>query len=214
MPTDTLRIQTPLRATACLLVGLVAAAATPDGAEAQRRDLAPDSIRRIQEVAPRHGPIGTVVHLHTENMPLQARIHVGVGARHIGFEALSETQQGEWGDITAELAIPEYWTWDRPLVLIIFNGLFSPIGLSQPFHVTNADGMVQRTGHVTDEGGSCLGFRDQDDYFYALDGPPDSLSPGDSVVIEGTIAEQGRCGEVDTIRVSEVVPAPPTPPTP
>lgn len=193
---------------------LVAVVGAPQAAEAQQRDIAPDSIRRIQTVEPRHGPIGTVVRVHTENMPLQARIHVGVGARHIGFEALSETQQGEWGDISADLAIPDYWTWDRPLVLIIFNGLFSPIGLSQPFHVTNDNGMIQRTGRVTDEGGSCLGFRDQDDYYYALEGPPESLEPGDAVVIEGAIAEQGRCGEVDTIRVAVVRPVPPTPPSP
>jgi hypothetical protein len=189
------------RAVRPLLLGLVMVVLAVQSGEAQRVDRAPDQIRHIQSVEPISGPPGTLVRVHTENLPIQARIHVGVGARHVGFEALAEVQQGEWGDVTAELQIPDYWTWDRPLVLIIFNGLFSPIGLSDPFHVTNASGMIQRSGRITDEGGDCVGFRDQDDYFYSLEGALGELKPGDDIVVEGALSESGRCGSDNTIRV-------------
>ncbi len=171
---------------------------------AQRVDRVPTTIKRIQDVEPTSGPPGTLVHVHTENLPIQARIHVGVGARHIGFEALTEVPQTELGEVTAELAIPNYWTWDRPLVLIIFNGLFSPLALSDPFHVTNADGMIQRMGRITDEGGNCVGFRDQDDYFYSLDDLAGEFSPGDNVTIEGVLESGSACGDQDTIRVVRI----------
>ena len=66
---------------------------TPNGAEAQRR-VAPDSLRMIQEIEPLYGPRGTVVTVYTENLPLQAKVHVGVGATRTGFEALAEGEQG------------------------------------------------------------------------------------------------------------------------
>ena len=77
-------------------LGLAVALALPGDVDAQRR-VAPDSLRMIQEIEPLHGPRGTVVTVYTENLPLQAKVHVGVGATRTGFEALAEGEQGMWG---------------------------------------------------------------------------------------------------------------------
>jgi len=188
---------------AMTVASLIWAALAPD-AMAQRpaRVYATiDSLRHIQSVEPRMGPPGTVVDVYTENLPPQAKIHVGVGAMRAGFEALAEGTQEIWGEVSATVTVPGYANWERPLVFIVFNGVFSPIGISDPFHVTDDNGMVQRTGRITDEGLGCVTLRDNDQYVYALNGDVGDLSPGDEVVVEGTITLNGPCGDADAIEV-------------
>ncbi len=187
---------------AVVLAGMSAlSTGNPEDAAAQRRFATIDSLRHIQSVEPRTGPAGTVVEIYTENLPPQARIHVGVGAMRAGFEALAEASQEIWGEVSASVRVPDYASWERPLVFIVFNGVFSPIGISDPFHVTNDEGMVRRTGRVTDEGLECVTLRDNDQYMYALSGDLAGLNPGDEVVVEGAISLSGPCGEADAIEV-------------
>jgi len=195
--------QPPFTARSALLFTVTSAilAATPPEAAAQRKFATIDSLRHIQSVEPRAGPPGTVVKVYTENLPLQARLHVGVGAMRAGFEALAEGTQDIWGEVSATVRIPAYATWERPVVFIVFNGVFSPIGISDPFHVTDGNGMVQRTGRITDEGLGCVTLRDNDQYMYALGGDVEGLSPGDEVVVEGAITLAGQCGGADAIEV-------------
>ena len=176
-------------------------AATSQNAAAQRKFATVDSLRHVQSVEPRTGPPGTVVEVYTENLPLQAKIHVGVGAMRAGFEALAEGTQEMWGEVSATVRIPDYATWERPLVFIVFNGIFSPIGISDPFHVTNEEGLVRRTGRITDEGLGCVTLRDGDQYMYALTGELGDLKPGDEVVVEGTVTVDGPCEGADQISV-------------
>ena len=171
---------------------------------AQRR-VAPDSLRRIQSVAPRSGPPGTPVSIYTENLPIQAKVHVGVGAVGSGFEAIAEGVQGQWGEITASVRVPASASWDHPIAFIIFNGNFSPTAISDPFHVTNADGVLRRKGRITDEGQACISMRDEDGYLYSLTGAPTALEPGDEVVVEGTFEGSSTCLEGDTIAVLRLV---------
>lgn len=192
-------------AAACLTV-----AAHPQDAEAQRRYATIDSLRHVQSVVPRSGPPGTEVEIYTENLPPQAKIHVGVGAMRAGFEALAEATQEMWGEVSATVRIPRYATWERPIVFIVFNGVFSPIGISDPFHVTDDRGWVRRVGRITDEGLECPTLRDADQYMYALAGDLadlGDLKPGDDVAVEGTVTVEGTatesspCGGADQIDV-------------
>jgi len=183
------------------LVLMLVFGAFPGDAEAQRRYATIDSLRHIQSVVPRSGPPGTQVEIYTENLPPQAKIHVGVGAMRAGFEALAEGTQQIWGEVSATVRVPDYASWERPIVFIVFNGIFSPIGISDPFHVTNDDGFVQRTGRITDEGLACVTLRDNDQYMYALAGDVAELKPGDEVVVEGPVTLSGSCSGADEIEV-------------
>ena len=172
---------------------------------AAQRCVNPDSLRQLQSVAPLSGPPGTRVEISSENLPLAARIHLAVGAIHAGFETLAEGSQGEWGDMSGELMIPESASWDRPLYVIALNGVFSPIGLSNPFHVTNEEGLVRREGQVTEELEACLTFRDEDELLYALTGELGTLNAGDQVTIEGIYLETSSCNEGSTIEVVRAI---------
>lgn len=176
------------------------------GAAQAHRVTAVDSLRHIQQMSPTTGPVGTVVSISTLNLPVQAKVHIGYGATRTGFEALFEVPQGIWGDISAEVTVPASAPWDRAIVFVAFNAIFSPIGLSSPFHVVNEEGMVRRTGRITEVGETCLMLRDQDDYLYTLIGDLSGLSVGDEVVVEGTYSETGPCLDGSTIRVVRVDP--------
>ena len=195
----------PALAPALLLGVLLAALALP--AEAQRR-VAPDSLRQIQEMEPRYGPAGTEVQIFTENLPLQAKVHLGIGATRTGFEALIEAEQGMWGEVGGTITIPENAPWDRAALLVAFDAIFAPIGLSAPFTVTRADGIFQRTGRITDEGVECPAMRDTDGFLYSLVGNTDGLEAGQSVVLQGRYVEASICQQGITMEVTEVLPPP------
>ena len=169
-----------------------------------QRGAAPDSLKHIQSMEPRSGPPGTEVVLFTENLPVQARIHVGVGAVGIGFEELAEVPQGQWGEVEASVRVPAYATWERAVVFIIFNGIFSPIGISDPFHVTNADGLVRRAGTISTAEPPCVGMRDDDGFQYALMGDLGGVEPGDRVVVEAVPSEYSACPDASALDVVRV----------
>lgn len=181
---------------------LLAAAALPALGQAHPNPATPDEIRKIQTIEPRSGPVGTEVRVYTENLPLQARVVVGIGAIGTGFEELGEARQGEFGEVGATVAIPETASWDRPVVFIIFNGNFAPTGLSDPFHVTNDDGLIYREGEITDEGEGCVAMRDKDGYLYTLIGDLGGAEPGDAIAVEGTFSVESDCAQGETIRVT------------
>jgi len=180
---------------------------SPIPVQAQRAHpvIAPDSLRRIQEVEPMHGPPGTRVTVYTGNLPPQAAVHLGVGSVGSGFEALATARQGMWGEVEGALTIPETAPWDRAVRIIAFNAIFAPIGLSDPFHVPRPDGLLRRTGTVTDEGVECLAFRDSDGHLYTLVGEIEGLAPRTNAVVEGRYVEASRCTQGSTIAVTRVV---------
>jgi len=174
----------------------------------------PGALRHIQEVEPRTGPPGTRVRIYTENMPPQGKVLVGVGAVGVGFEVLSEGDQGAWGDVTATLRIPDSATSDRPLRVIFLNGLFSPIGLSDPFHVTDARGLVQREGALSASGADCpLVLDDGHGESYELTGRVEGLRPGRVVMVEGRWSPEG-CARGGSLSVTRIVPPEPGTPGP
>lgn len=173
-------------------------------AQAHPNPATPDSLRQIQTMEPRIGPPGTEVSLYTENIPLQARVVVGLGAIGTGFEELGTGDQGEFGEIGATVSVPETATWDRAVVFIIFNGNFAPTGLSDPFHVTDEAGRIQRTGTIESQENGCVTFEDRDGYFYTLAGDVGGAETGGYFVVEGAASRSVACPHADTIEVDRM----------
>lgn len=179
----------------------------PGRAEGQNRIQPVDSLRLIQSISPRSGPVGTPVEVYSDNMPLEARFHVGVGATRSGFESLYEATQLDLGEIEVTLPIPSAVSRERAIVFVAFNAVFSPIAMSKPFHVTDEQGRFQRTGEVVSANGSCTTFRDVDSFEYELVGAVEGLRSGDEVVLEAEYVDESACVDGATIRVVEVAPA-------
>lgn len=189
-------------------VVLVLAALEPVEAQAQQRIAPVDSLRLIQSISPRSGPVGTPVEVYSDNMPLEARFHVGVGATRSGFEALYEATQLDLGEIAVTLPIPEAVSWERPIVFVAFNAVFSPIAMSKPFHVTDGEGRLRRTGHVVSSAGACTTFRDIDGYLYELVGATDGMRAEESTVVDAEYVDESGCVDGVVLRVLEAHAAP------
>lgn len=186
--------------------GVLFGALLPLAAALQADAQSAEDIRHVQSVEPLSGPVGTTVRVYTENLPYQASTHVGFGSSQVGFEVLAKADQDARGAVSAALDIPAWATWDRPLVLLVFNGLFNPIGRSDPFHVTNAEGLIQRSGSITHVEGDCVDFRDEDDFLYSLEGLLPEFDEGDEVIVEGVPTRSAQCGSGLAIRVEHVGP--------
>jgi len=186
---------------ACALV-----ASEPLHAQAHPSATAPEEIRRIQSISPQSGPPGTVVSVSTLNLPYEARVHVGVGAMGQGFEALTEAEQGRLGEIAVRVEVPADVPRDRPIVFVAFNAIFAPIGMSDPFHVTDEEGRVRRIGEVISREEGCVMFRDQDGYEYELTGATDDLPAEGTVRVDGVFFNTGPCSDGPTIGVSAARP--------
>ena len=129
-----------------------------------------------------------------------------MGAMEQGFEALTEAEQGRLGEIAVRVVVPEDTPSDRPIVFIAFNAIFAPIGMSDPFHVTDDEGKVTRIGRVVSREGGCVIFEDRDGYEYELGEGADELAIGSEVRLEGVLFDGGACSDGPIIGATEFTP--------
>lgn len=192
----------PVWAAASVVVLLAAALILPAPVRAQPVS---GGLLRIQSIEPGWGPVGTEIQVFTENLPYQAAVHVGLGGTRSGWEALARARQDGLGAVSAVVEVPGYAPWDKAQVVIIFDASFSPIAISDPFHVTDGRGRVRRSGRLARVREGCVVLVDDDGYGYALGGAVDPWQPGDAVVVEGTYHRPADgCGDAGAIRVERV----------
>jgi hypothetical protein len=163
--------------------------------------------RRIELIEPKSGPAGTVVRVNTEDMPVITPIRVGIGAAQAGFEAFQELLTGQEGDFDVTVEIPDWTSWERVHVFIVFDIYFRPIALSDAFHVTDERGMVRRTGRIATEGPECVTFRDIDGVQYALVGSDTLITDIErdaTVTLEGRVLDRMECGFPNVLEVTEI----------
>lgn len=163
--------------------------------------------RRIELIEPKSGPAGTLVRVNTEDMPVITPVRVGIGAAQAGFEAFQELLTGQEGEFDVTVKVPDWASWDRVHVFIVFDIYFRPIALSDAFHVTDERGMVRRTGRITNDDQECTTFRDIDGVEYALVGD-DAMIAGierdATVTLEGRVVERIICELRNVLEVVEV----------
>lgn len=195
-------------ALAAALLGLLLPTAPATAQSVDASDVNMGSIeRRIELIEPKSGPVGTVVRVNTQDMPVITPIRVGIGAAQAGFEAFQELLTGQEGEFDVTVAIPDWASWDRVHVFIVFDIYFRPIALSDAFHVTDERGLVRRTGRIAEDGPECTTFRDIDGVQYALLGAEamiDGIERGATVTLEGRVVEREICDLRNVLEISEV----------
>lgn len=163
--------------------------------------------RKIELIYPKSGPPGTVVRVNTEDMPVITPIRVGIGAAQAGFEAFQELMTGQEGEFDVSVEVPEWASWDRVHLFIVFDIYFRPIALSDAFHVEDERGMVRRTGRVTHRDDGCSILRDIDGVQYALLGEGETIEgiePETTVTLDGRILPREECGLLNVLEVTSL----------
>ena len=186
------------------LMGYGAAAAEAQSVAASDVDMG-NIERRIELIDPKSGPPGTVVRVNTEDMPVITPIRVGIGAARVGFEAFQELMTGNEGEFDVTVTVPDWASWERVHVFIVFDIYFRPIALSDAFHVTNQDGLVRRIGRVTHRDDGCSILLDIDGVRYALvgdDGLVPNIQEDATVTLDArVVADQTTCGLRNVLEV-------------
>jgi hypothetical protein len=189
------------------LLGVELVAAGPAAAQSvgSRRLRTAAIERRIDTISPTSGPPGTLVRVETEDMPVTTPVRVGIGAMGIGFEAFDELLTGQEGDFAVTLEVPQWATWDRAHLFVVFDIYFGPIALSDYFHVTNSEGLVRRDGQIRRTTTGCAELEDREGLRYALlDLPDEDFDPEERMIVEGRIADGAACGNPMAIEVVRV----------
>ena len=174
-----------------------------------------DVPRHIRSITPRLGPVGTEVRMWTDGLPPNTLVHIGIGEMQgCGYEVCRTTQTDARGELMATLEIPEWGHWTHFEVVVILDEAFRPIASSDPFHIVNEDGWIQREGVVIASWHGCPALEGADGVTYALVGQHSMslrASEGHEMIIEGPILEEGACTLQNAIDVRNMELAPPKP---
>lgn len=155
--------------------------------------------------SPRFGPPGTTVHLRVRDMPPLASLRIGVGALHVGFEEAGWILSSDSGEVAMDIVIPEWGRSDVVHLFIIFDPYFNPIALTDVFHVTTADGLIQRNG-VVSSNRNCFTLVGSDGVTYGLRGDVSEREAGMRASVTGRIVDEPFCNATIVIEVTEIGP--------
>lgn len=197
------------------LVALVLGAAPAETLDAQvviDRALIGDVTRHIPSLSPLSGPHGTEVSVRMPGLVPYRNYQIAIGeTQGCGYEICSPVTANARGVVTATFPVPDWTHTHHYEVVMIMGEDFAPIAVSDPFHVTDADGLVQRTGVVGSVWPGCPSLETEGGVTYALVGEKARTllaSAGHVMIITGRVVDS-TCTlqyalEVETM---ELVPA-------
>ena len=162
-----------------------------------RPSLADSFSYRTATFSPVSGPAGTTVSVRWQYLPAITPMRLGVGAQRVGFEVLSEVLSDERGEFTDTITIPEWAQTDRPVMLVVFDFYFNPLAISSGFQVTDANGVILRTGELKEPSGKCAVLEGEGGAIYYLTGNSGDFNPGDRVLLQATVTDPAVCGRGD-----------------
>jgi hypothetical protein len=157
-------------------------------------------------VFPRGGPPGTEVVVTMAGLEPFQTVRIGFGSLS-QYEVIGRGDADSGGLLLQSLTVPSWGERDRPHYFVASFGNRIPRVLSEPFHVTDPNGVARIYGTVT-EGSSCLSVEGPEKTLYTLEGDTGLWSPGQRVLVIGTIAEESTCGSRGLpIAVREIQPS-------
>ncbi len=155
-------------------------------------------------ISPRAGPAGTSVTVRVEGLLPEDALLIGFGGIGSPHEILGDGVADAQGVLSIDVGIPGWVEAGRTYLFYMAWADQRPVAFSEPYLATAADGSVEITGTVTDEGVTCVAFRGEDDTLYTLAGDTSNVAPGDRITIRGTVAEMSVCGQGITLAVDEI----------
>ena len=163
-------------------------------------------VTHVRKIEPRFGPAGTTIRIEADGLPINTSVYVALASIHAGYEVGATTQTDAEGRLHAALTVPErhrdHWDHTEMVVVLAEEGS-RPMALSDPFHITNAQGFVQRSGVIRMVGQDCPVLDGWDGVTYALvggQGPNMAASAGHQLTVEGALVD-ATCGLQNAIEV-------------
>jgi hypothetical protein len=137
-------------------------------------------------VSPRGGPAGSEVTVTVEGtMPFQ-NVRFGFGSLS-QYQVIGRADSDGGGKVTVALRIPDWAEVDRLHYVVASFGNEYPRVVSEPLHVTDADGTARIYGTISEQGMSCLNLDGPEKTLYTLEGETGLWSAGQRVSVIGTV---------------------------
>ena len=172
------------------------------------RQSRPSQEARKPILSARGGPVGTEVTVVMTGLDPAQSVRIGFGS-FTQYTGLGSHEAGPEGMLVANLVIPDWAEVDHPHYFVLNLGNRVPRITSEPFHVTDADGIAHVSGTVNDQGIGCLGIDGPEGVLYALQGGRRGFKPGQRVKVVGTIADVEACSGLGLpIAVQEITASP------
>ena len=146
----------------------------------------------VPVVDPRGGPPESEVTLTVTGLPPLQTIRIGFGSLS-QYGVLGGGESDGDGNLTLKLKVPEWAERDRVHYWVVSPGNRLPRAFSKPFHVTSSDGTARILGTISAEGSVCLALDGPENIQYTLLGDLAGWSPGQRVLVIGTVADDAAC---------------------
>jgi hypothetical protein len=160
--------------------------------------------RHVKSMQPFTGPHGTEISIWTDGLQPNTNYHLAFGEMQgCGYQICDPTRTNARGELAATLVVPDWAHTQHFEVVLIMDESFTPMAVSDPFHVTDAEGLVQREGKIGEAWPGCASLETEDGVSYALVGPRArtlTASEGQWMRVEGRIVE-GVCTKQYAIEV-------------
>jgi hypothetical protein len=140
------------------------------------------------------GPAGAEVTLTMDGVLPFLSVRIGFGSLS-QYEVLARVDADAFGKLEADLEVPAWAELDRVHYFVVSSGNQMPRTLSDPFHVTDADGTARVYGAISAAGVACLMLDGPQSTLYALEGAPGSWAAGQRVMVIGTVMDRPTCGD-------------------
>ena len=160
-------------------------------------------------VSPSVAGTGAAVRVSASGFRPHTEVEIGFGPPSSEYEVVARARTDARGEVEARVRVPEWAEPGASYLWVVAERDYDPKALSDTFRVALAEpadsaSLVVVRGTITGEGVECPALRDAQGTLYTLAGAPGWLSPGDSVVVEGTRAAVSYCQQGRTIEVRQV----------
>ena len=165
---------------------------------------APSQEKRKPILSLRGGPAGAEVTVVLTGLEPAQSVRIGFGSLS-QYSGLGGGEAGPEGMMVSNIVIPDWAEVDRVHYFVLNLGNRLARILSEPFHVTDPEGIAHIYGTVNDQGIGCLAIDGPEDVLYTLQGDHRRWTAGQRVRVVGTIADVEACsGQGLPIAVREI----------
>lgn len=149
---------------------------------------------------------GSTVSVEASGFAPSTQVQIGFGVPRSEYDVIASVTTDAQGSLARQVQVPGWAMAGQPYVVVVAAPGNDPRAVSDPFVVGSPGDEVRIHGTMTDEGVECPAVRGPAGTLYTLAGGDIDVSPGQQVMLEGTIVGAAICMQGTTVQVERLEP--------